>query len=174
MPLLLEPSFYVSWLKRIYALNPIALAASLPGIFIAGGTKRWMLVGLFSGYILYGFSLPHPIATHSYYHIQLVPLVALSLSYTTHKAITNITDKKRYFQIAFYTTIILGFSYFIWDAGSTMLGEDHSAEPPYWEQIGELIPDDGDTIGLVQHFGMTIRYYGWKRIQLWPLTGQQQ
>ncbi|MBW8011088.1 MAG: phospholipid carrier-dependent glycosyltransferase [Chloroflexi bacterium] len=174
MPLLIEPSFYINWLKRIYVLNPIALAASLPGIFIAVGTKRWMLAGLFGGYLLYGFSLPHPIASHGYYHIQLVPIVALALSYTTHKAITNITDKKQYFQIAFYTAIIFGFSYFIWDAGSTMLREDHSAEPPYWEQIGELIPDDGDTIGLVQYFGMTIRYYGWKRIRLWPNTGQQQ
>ncbi len=41
---------------------------------------RWLLISLWIGYLVYGLTLPFQMFTHSYYHIQLIPVVALGLA----------------------------------------------------------------------------------------------
>jgi hypothetical protein len=60
----------------------------------------------------------------------------------------------------------------VWTSRSDLLGVDYRDEPPFWERIGAEIPTDGKTIGLVQAYGNLLTYYGWRRVELWPITGE--
>ncbi len=78
--MLLEPLTYLRWINLVQTLvNPFALLLALSGIILARGRNLALLAGMWLGYIAYGFFLPYQMTSHSYYHLQLVPFVALSL-----------------------------------------------------------------------------------------------
>jgi 4-amino-4-deoxy-L-arabinose transferase-like glycosyltransferase len=79
--LIIEPAFYVRWLSFVQnwmGFTPIVLA--LIGIILATPRNKALLIGLWVGYFIYGLTLPYQMYTHSYYHLQLVPILALSLT----------------------------------------------------------------------------------------------
>jgi len=173
LPLVTTPDFYLGWLKRLYAFRALPMLAALSGILLfARGRGRWMLWGLWIGYALYGFSLPHQTATHSYYHIQITPLVAWSLAYTLQWALEKFGAQRQQWQAALLTAVVLLNLYWMYQGIDTLLSEDHRAEPPYWASVGEQVPDDGETIGLVQFYAHLLMYYGWTDVELWPVTGE--
>jgi hypothetical protein len=173
MPLVLTKDFYIGWAKRLFGFSPIPLlAAGLGVLFFAKGKSRWMLWGLWIGYAIYGFTLPHQTMTHNYYHIQLIPIVAWSLAFTAQWVMDKLEKYGSRWQWAFVTLALLTSIYPAYRAINTLLGEDHRHEPPFWEFIGEQVPKDGETIGLVQQYGHLLMYYGWVEVQLWPVSGE--
>jgi 4-amino-4-deoxy-L-arabinose transferase-like glycosyltransferase len=73
--------FYSKWLAFLGSLFGLTiLFASIAGALIAPARLRWLLVSLWIGYLAYGLTLPFQMYTHSYYHIQLIPLIALGLA----------------------------------------------------------------------------------------------
>jgi hypothetical protein len=79
--LLLETSFWEGWLINVWAvLGYVALLGALFGILLLRkGLPRALMIGLWSGYFLFGLTFTSHIATHDYYSLQLIPIVALSL-----------------------------------------------------------------------------------------------
>ena len=78
--LITTTSFYAHWLGFVGSLFGLAiLFLSIAGVFLAPPRLRWMLIGIWIGYFCYGLTLPYQMYTHSYYHIQLIPVVALGL-----------------------------------------------------------------------------------------------
>ena len=78
--LITTTSFYAHWLGFVGSLFGLTiLFLSIAGVFLAPPRLRWMLIGIWIGYICYGLTLPYQMYTHSYYHIQLIPVVALGL-----------------------------------------------------------------------------------------------
>ncbi|HEY5901284.1 MAG TPA: glycosyltransferase family 39 protein, partial [Anaerolineales bacterium] len=66
--LLTSPEFYSRWLAFLGDLFGLALLfASLAGVFLAPPRLRWLLIGMWTGYLLYGLTLPFQMYTHSYY-----------------------------------------------------------------------------------------------------------
>jgi hypothetical protein len=66
------------FLHGMFGLSIILV--SLAGMLVSKPLNRSMLLGLWVGYGIYGISFPHHITTHEYYHLQLIPIVALSLT----------------------------------------------------------------------------------------------
>jgi len=59
----------------------LALAGALLGVLLLRRTgARALVVGLFFGYAAYVMLLTYPGFTHDYYHLQLIPIVALGLA----------------------------------------------------------------------------------------------
>lgn len=173
LPLVTSFDFYLGWVKRLVAFRALPMLAALLGIlFFSRDRGRWMLWGLWIGYAVYGFSLPYQTATHSYYHIQIAPLVAWSLAYTVHWGLEKIGTQRKQWQTALLAAVFLLNIYWAYSAVDTLLAEDDRAEPPYWTSVGEQVPDDGETIGLVQFYGHLLMYYGWTEVELWPVTGE--
>ncbi len=78
--LITTTNFYAHWLGFVGSLFGLTiLFLSIAGVFLAPPRLRWMLIGIWIGYICYGLTLPYQMYTHSYYHIQLIPVVALGL-----------------------------------------------------------------------------------------------
>ena len=57
-------------------------------------------------------------------------------------------------------------------AVDTLLSEDHRLEPPYWELVGQKVPEGGKVLGLVQQYGHLLMYYGGVDVKLWPVSGE--
>ena len=79
--LLLETSFWVGWLRVAgRTAGYLAVVCGLTGIVLfRNRSDRWLLIGLWVGYFIYGLLFTYTTATHDYYQVLLVPIVALSL-----------------------------------------------------------------------------------------------
>jgi 4-amino-4-deoxy-L-arabinose transferase-like glycosyltransferase len=82
-PQLLGDSFFwTGWLNQITSVvGFIPLAAAILGILlIQDKTVRSILIGLTVGYLVYALIFAYTTATHDYYQVQVVPIVALALA----------------------------------------------------------------------------------------------
>jgi 4-amino-4-deoxy-L-arabinose transferase-like glycosyltransferase len=78
--LLVEPSYWIGWLKMIGRnIGLQGLAAALIGVAMVSDRRaRWFLGGLWFGYFCYGLFFNYHIHTHDYYSMMVIPMAALS------------------------------------------------------------------------------------------------
>jgi len=203
--LLLDPTIYFRWfnlLVDLMGLAPLILATF--GIALGGFIKnvstndqeiitlpkneklrdnnhnRVFLIGLWFGYIIYGLTLPYQMYTHTYYHLQLVPIIALSIAPSflfLFEAINNQTKLAR-FDWIWRSLPIIGILIAIgyWSLVSIIdfRSNDYRNVPAYWQEIGSHLPTDGKIIGLTQDYGFPLSYYGWRKVTIWPVVGERQ
>lgn len=197
--LLLQPSLYIRWLGLVQGLvGWLALLLALVGVWIAlrrrearrGGA---LLLGWWGGYIAYGLFLPYQISTHSYYQLQLVPLVAFSLapaagwllerlsplpstaeegSSETGARTGHASKHSRIGLSALAGLSVLWLVYASWQALIPLYSRDYRGEPAYWQEIAAMLPQDGKIIALTQDYGYRLMYYGWRKVTLWPNRGE--
>jgi hypothetical protein len=83
----IDPELWVSlhlwrgWLWLLgYMVGYVAFVGALLGMLVSRpGPPRALMVGLWGGYFLFGLVFARHIHTHSYYSLQVIPVVALSL-----------------------------------------------------------------------------------------------
>lgn len=173
LPLAFQPSFYIFWVNMVSGLLGVAaLAAALSGVLIADLRARWLLLGAWLGYAAYGITLPHQTTTHDYYHLFLVPLAAFSIAPIAHLIATKVAQQSRPWRVGFALVTLAALFLAAFSARSTLLGVDYRQEPHFWQRVGAAVPTEGRTIGLVQAYGNLLSYYGWRQVELWPITGE--
>lgn len=171
--LLLEPSFYARWLSTAEGLVGLgAILTGLVGVLIAQPRPRALLIGLWGGYFFYGLFVPYQMTTHNYYHLQLVPIVALSLVPVIELVLDKIGQQKWWWQVAFAGVVILGLAFSAMVSIAEQKKEDHRVETAYWGEIASYLPSDGKIIALTQDYGYRLMYYGWRKVTLWPNRGE--
>lgn len=169
--LITSMGFYFNWLVFIGNLFGFAfILIGIAGIFIATPRLRWLLISLWVGYILYGLTLPFQMYSHSYYHIQLIPIVALGLTAALNPLIKSTAALSAVGRAAFVAAIVAVIGYQSWAAFSILTAEDFHHEPAFWKTVGDAIPADAKVIGLTQDYGFRQMYYGWRKIKLWPYS----
>ena len=173
--LITDPGFYVRWMSFLGSLiGLVPLFVGLLGMVIASTRLRSLLLGLWGGYLLYGLTLPYQMYTHSYYHLQLIPLVALSLAPMAQRILSALAEQPKVWRVAGALVMLLAAAYPAWIARSTLLGQDFRAEPAYWRAVAAEIPADGDVVALTQDYGYRLMYFGGRALDLWPITGEQE
>jgi 4-amino-4-deoxy-L-arabinose transferase-like glycosyltransferase len=171
--LLIQPRFYLGWLNLVQELlTPVALLAALAGVWMARGRNRWLLAGLWAGYLVYGLFLPYQMDTHSYYHLMLVPIVALSLVPLAQRVVRFLLTKSRLWQLSAAGLAVLALAFLSWQALIPLYSQDYRDEPAYWQEIASHLPADGKIIALTQDYGYRLMYYGWRKVTLWPNRGE--
>ena len=169
--LILSLHFYAEWLGFVGSLFGLTiLILSLVGTLIAPPRARWYLISLWTGYLLYGLILPFQMFTHSYYHIQLIPVVALGLASIAEAVAAQVSDLPRAGKAAVVILGLMIIGYQSWVGRSVLVAEDFSNAPFTWEAIGKAIPSNAEVIGLTQDYGYDLMYWGWRRVALWPLS----
>ncbi|MFZ1041237.1 MAG: glycosyltransferase family 39 protein [Anaerolineales bacterium] len=169
--LITTTSFYAHWLGFIGSLFGLTiLFLSIAGIFLAPPRLRWMLIGIWIGYICYGLTLPYQMYTHSYYHIQLIPVVALGLVPIIEAVAVRVSREPRWLKAVLIAIVVFVIGYQAWIARSDLVAQaaDYRREPAYWENIAKAVPANANLIGLTQDYGYRLMYYGWRKITLWP------
>ena len=169
--LITSADFYSKWLAfvgSIFGLTMIFL--SLAGALIATPRLRWLLISLWVGYVLYGLTLPFQMYTHSYYHIQLIPIIALGLASALNPLIESVAVQSPVGRVGFIALIVAVIGYQSWVARSVLIAEDFRHEPAFWKQVGDAIPANTDVIALTQDYGYRLMLFGWRKVSLWPLS----
>lgn len=173
--LLLTPGLYLSWARVVTRLfHPFMLLASLAGLWFASGRNRALLVGLWMGYILYGMFFPYQIGTHDYYHLMLVPIVALSLTPTFQVIISRLLEMPIFLRIGFTAAVLLLVGFYSWQTIIFYARVDYREQPAVWQEIASHIPNDGKVIAITENFGMPLLYYGWRNVDIWPNINQME
>ena len=171
LKLITSTDFYSKWLAFLGSLFGLTfIFLSLAGTLLAASRGRALLIGLWTGYLLYGLSVPFQMYTHSYYHLQLTPIIALGLSPLAEAVIRKAVGEKRIWQAALIALTVAVVGYESWVARSVLIAEDFRHEPGYWQTVGDAIPADAKVIALTQDFGYRVMYYGWRRVDTWPLA----
>ena len=169
--LITSTDFYSKWLAFIGSLFGLTVIfLSLAGALLAPARLRWLLISLWVGYFLYGLTLPFQMYTHSYYHIQLIPIVALGLAAALNPLFESVAAQSQVGRVGFILLIVAVIGYQSWVARSVLAAEDFHHEPAFWQGVGDAIPADADVIGLTQDYGFRLMLWGWRKVSLWPLS----
>lgn len=169
--LITSTDFYTKWLAFLGVLFGLTIIfLSIAGALIAPPRMRWLLVSLWIGYVLYGLTLPFQMYTHSYYHIQLIPVLVLGLAVVLNPLVEYVTKLGGVGRAGFIALVIAVVGYQAYAARSVLVAEDFHHEPAFWNSVGEAIPTDGKVIALTQDYGYRLMLYGWRQVDLWPLA----
>jgi 4-amino-4-deoxy-L-arabinose transferase-like glycosyltransferase len=171
LKLITSTDFYTKWLAFIGSLFGLTvLFLSIAGALIAPTRTRWLLISLWIGYVLYGLTLPFQMYTHSYYHIQLIPVIALGLAVALNPLVESVAGMGGIRRASLIALVAAVFGYQAWIARSLLMTESFRHEPAFWQNVGEQIPTDGETIALTQDYGFRVMLWGWRSVELWPLV----
>ncbi|MBE0409926.1 MAG: glycosyltransferase family 39 protein [Anaerolineales bacterium] len=169
--LVLDASFFVRWMSFIHRFLDLSIVfIGLAGLLIAPKLARPLVLGLWVGYVIYGTFFPFQIHTHDYYHLMLVAIIPLSAAPIVELFLARLSQQNRLWKTLFLGIAIVAVAYPIWVTRSNLLVRDFRHEPPIWEEIGQILPHDGNTIALTHDYGYRLMYYGWRKVsRLWPV-----
>ncbi|MBE0672125.1 MAG: glycosyltransferase family 39 protein [Anaerolineales bacterium] len=169
--LITSTDFYTKWLAFLGTIfGQVIIFLSIAGALIANPRMRWLLISLWIGYLLYGLTLPFQMYTHSYYHIQLIPILALGLAVVLNPLVESVTAQGGVGRVGFVALIAAVIGYQAYVSRSVLAAEDFRHEPVFWNEVGEAIPSDGNVMALTQDYGYRLMMYGWRKVNLWPLA----
>ncbi len=174
--LLISPWFYVRWeLKINQVIGHLGLALSLLGIiFHKPKPHRWMVIGLWVGYAIYGLLFNYQISTHDYYHLPLVPIVALSLAPLAgalFKRLLAAGSNLRWPRVALSAVLLVALGAMIWQAHRILHAVDYRGEVAKYANIQQAVDRKKKIIALDEDYGYRLAYWGWINARIWPSYG---
>lgn len=172
--LLLNPLNYLQWMVKVdLAAGGLFIMLGLLGFFLTND-KRLLsfLFGLWGAYLLYGLFFNYHVATHDYYHLPFIPIVAVSLAplgkwFFAQLAGSTVHGVQR---SAAALILGLGLVMVLWNVRNQMKAEDSRPEAAMWTEIAALIEDES-VIALIQDYGSSLEYWGLRTVPTWPYTG---
>jgi uncharacterized membrane protein len=172
--LLLNPFNYLQWMvKADMAAGGLFIMLALLGFFLANDKKmRSFMLGLWGAYLLYSLFFNYHVATHDYYHLPFIPVVAVSLGPFGGWFFARLAEStvRGYERSAALVILVLGLVMVVWNVRNQMKAVDYRPEAEMWAEIGELI-EDKSVIALTQNYGSQLEYWGWRTVPTWPYTG---
>ncbi|HET6845576.1 MAG TPA: glycosyltransferase family 39 protein [Anaerolineales bacterium] len=173
--LLLSPLNYMQWTDMAnQAVGALAIAAGLLGLMAARQkSNRWMLGALWLAYLVYGLFFDYHVATHDYYHLPLIAIVALSIAPLAEFAWEQV-EARASNALGQWATVAL-FAYAAlsgaWVARSQLAAVDYRPQAAMWTEIGDVLAHGPNVVALTQDYGSRLAYWGWQNAIIWPSTG---
>ena len=172
--LLLNPLNYLNWLTKVdLAAGGFFVALALLGFFLTADQRvRSFMFGLWGSYLVYSLFFDYHVATHDYYHLPFIPIVAVSLSPLGGWFSTRLTETtvQGYRRAAAYIILGLGLFMVVWNVRNQIKAVDYRPEGRMWTQIGEELQGKS-VVALTQDYGSRFEYLGWRTVPIWPYTG---
>jgi uncharacterized membrane protein len=172
--LLLSPYNYLAWMNNVnLGAGAIFVMLGLLGFFLTDDKRfRSLLFGLWGAYLLYSLYFDYHSATHDYYQLPLLPIVAVSLAPLGGWFFARLAEATVQGWQRSVASIILAMGIFmvVWNVRGQMKTVDYRKDAAMWTQIGEIVKDRS-VIGLVEDYGSALEYYGYRTIPTWPYTG---
>ncbi len=170
--LILTTNFYADWLSMLKGLMGLTtLVVALTGLLLAEKSFKTVLIGGWLGYGMLGLVFPYQYSTHEYYHLPLVPLVALSLVPLAHVVIRQMSNQRIIWRAGLVLTLFLAAFYGLYVSRSILYAADYSLEPASWARVGKALPEGSRFVALTADYGMRLNYYGWRSpTRQWPST----
>lgn len=163
--------FYADWLAMIKTqLGLMTFILAPLGTLIAPRPARAMLLGLWTGYVVYGLVFPYQYITHEYYHLPLVGIIALNLPFGFELFLQNIKRTHWIWRFASLVVIVFAGFYGAYVSRGILISREYSWEPMAWKHVAEMIPEDEPFIALTADYGMRLRYFGGRSGEVWPTS----
>jgi hypothetical protein len=120
-------------------------------------------------------TFPYHFTTHTYYHLPLIPIIAITLAPIGALILKPLADlnPKIIIRIAVVSILLAAIVIKTWDIRLDLAREDFRHEPAHWANIGEVIDHNPSVVGLVHDYGNRLTYFGWVTPKIWPPLGQQ-
>ncbi len=168
--LIFTSHFYADWLAIVTGITGLAVVvAALLGVFMAPKALKPFLIGLWVGYALFGLSSPYQFDTHEYYHLALIPLVALSIMPLLDVVFRQVAQQPRFWRLMAVVVLLFSASYDLYVARSVMYASNFKDEAVAWKRVGQAIPLGSHFVALTDDYGMRLRYFGWRTpTAYWP------
>jgi hypothetical protein len=180
-----EASYWRGWgdkLLGIVALHqgPIAvpsalviLLAAAVGVALAQGRGRAMLLGLWTGYVLFGLAFTAHISTHDYYSLPLVPIVALSLAPAATRFLDWIRRWPAPARLVAALAACAGVPLAFLAAHNGLASVAYRNQAAEYARIGVIVHHSPSVIVLSGDLGLAVEYEGWFGGRFWPLRASQ-
>lgn len=165
----IDPVFYLRWKGMIDSVVRLPwLLIGLAGVFmIRDKTARSMTAGAFAGYFIYGVVFSYHSSTHDYYHLPLIPLVALGLAGSFSLAVERIQGS-RWVRSTLMSVLLLAFAVTnLWDARVELKRSDYRADVTLAKEVGALFTPQQRVVCLAPYYSSTLRYWGWVNTTNW-------
>jgi len=173
--LLVKPRFYLAWLNTAGSVvGKSTVFISLASCLLLPGRGKQLTIGFWLGYILFGLLTPYQFSTHDYYHLILIPIVAVSLTSVFTTISVQVQQQKRIWQVLFLFVLLAYLGYQSLLVRNDLVSNDFHEEIKGWIQMGQEIPRDGRIIALTHDYGLRLAYYGLLDVSLWPYTADFQ
>ena len=200
--LFLYAYFWKDWLRLIgEVVGYIPFMVAFIGfLMIRRGTCKAVLLGLWTGYFALGFFATYHIHTHSYYHLPLIPTVALSLGPVAVIIMRRISHlffswKGMAVICTAILVLILGAGFHIrhmdrenLKKSAKTLGSFTGVTPQFYafitsdyekevqalKEIGDIVEHSTNTIFLTSDFGRALAYEGELSGLPWPTSSSLQ
>jgi hypothetical protein len=173
--LLLSPINYVQWASMANAAaGGLAIMLGLLGLVIARDrTVRTFLIGLWGAYLLFGLFFDYHVATHDYYHLPLIAIVAVSLAPLAGAVMSYLANAtaRPVLRLLALASLLYGLLGVAWDVRAQLKSVDYRPQAAMWAQIGDVLGHGPNVVALTQDYGSRLAYWGWQNAIIWPNSG---
>ena len=173
--LLLSPVNYLQWAAMAsMAAGAAAITLGLLGLLFTNERRvRAFLISLWTAYILFGLFFDYHVATHDYYHLPLIPIVAVSLAPVAERMLTRLREvtTAHTAYAAALAILFFGLLVTVWDTRNEMKAVDYRPQAALWAEIGDKLGHGHNVIALTQDYGSRLAYWGWQDALIWPNSG---
>jgi Dolichyl-phosphate-mannose-protein mannosyltransferase len=166
-----DPSFYGRWIFMAAGFSGFAaMFAALIGILLyPTNRQRFIAIGLWVGYLAYGFTFPYHFITHDYYHLPILLVVAFGLIPVADFLVRGVLEKRGWvWQAGFVGILMLGVGMQMWGSRNTMAVANYRDDITYYQNLGKLIGHDKKIIEVSGDYGYRLSYWGWVDGEYWP------
>jgi hypothetical protein len=172
--LVIDPLSYIRWDNKIEEVMGIsALLLAIGGsLLLKDRRRRSLILGLWGGYLLFGVFFMYYYGTHDYYHMPLIPLVAIGLAavgQTVIQAMRGIVPGKlsNYIIVGL---LVLAIGQNTWAVRNTLKKADYSPDAAFWQTMGNKLRGYS-VLALSQDYNGRLSYWGWFDATYFPSLG---
>ena len=173
--LLISPQNYIQWMTKVdITTGGIFVMLALLGFFLTTDKRlRSFMIGLWAAYLVYSMFFDYHVATHDYYHLPLLPIVAVSLSPLGGWLFARLSESttQGWQRTAAYAILMLGLVMVVWNVRNQMKAVDYRSDAAMWAEIGTKA-DSLRIVALTQDYGSRLQYWGWQIANTWPSLGE--
>jgi 4-amino-4-deoxy-L-arabinose transferase-like glycosyltransferase len=168
----LTKGYWLDWLQTstsTIGLTPI-LAAAI-GIPLAHRRAfRAILIGLWLGYIIFCLFFTYHIRFAGYYHLQLIPIVALSFAPLVSIFIEYIrrVNNRWYWSFFYFAAVFLLFLTNYRQTNNLIHTSTPIENMEIAQEIGEIVNHSSRTVYIASYYGWPLEYYAELTGTYWP------
>ncbi len=172
-----DPKWYSNWLqlaKSVTGYFPLVLGV-LALFLIKSKQDRVFFFCMWLGYVLYGFTFAYHIYTHNYYHLPLLPILALGIGYFFSVIYERFESANpSWISRSFLMLVLLAsLAICVQVTRGTLIANNYRNEAKYWTDLGARIGGNSAVIALTHDSGYRISYWGFVNPKLWPTAGDR-
>jgi hypothetical protein len=161
---------YYAWQDMIdYVVGFEWLLVALAGYFLLRDRfARGLLLGSLAGYGLYGMTFIYYTTTHDYYHLPLVPMVAVGLGSAAALLFSRLTVKRPWAGWVFAILLLIPVVMNLMKANVKLKERDFQADVALAQEAGALFQPSDKVVSMAPYYSSTLRYWGWVNSTNWP------